>query len=117
MTQPVDPHLMQWQAHLDQLIAENRAGYEELARQGLRFPFEQIVLAQIDCLIESIAEAMGPQQGPQFAVLARTRWEQRTAQNIEQAKKEGRKVQIAQGGSLSPADIRNLAKATGTFGA
>lgn len=112
---PVDPVLVQWKARLDQLIAQNRGGYEKLARNGIRFPFESVILAQVDCLIDSVAEAMGP-AGPQFAVLARTRWEERTARSIAEAEEQGRKQQIAVAGSFTPSMIRDMARATGTFG-
>jgi hypothetical protein len=104
------------QAQLDQLVAANKAGFDELAKQGVRFDPATLIMGQIECLYDTIGEAMGP-QGPQFVVLARLRWEQRIARNIAEAREQGRKAQLSMGGSFTPAMIRELARNTGTFGA
>jgi hypothetical protein len=112
-----NPAAIQMGAQLDQLVAQNKQGFEELTRQGVQFDPTTLIMAQIECLYDTLGEAMGPVQGPQFVLLARLRWEQRISQNIAQAREQGRKSQLAMGGSFSPAMIRELAKSTRTFGA
>ncbi len=112
-----DPVVIGLKAQFEQLVAQNRAAFEELARQGIQLDMGTMVMGMVECLYDTLGEIMGPQQGPQFVQLARLRWEQRTAANIAQARNEGRKAQLTLGGSLSPAMIRDLARATGTYGA
>ncbi len=114
--QNANPVLIQLQQQFEQLVAQNRADFEQLAKQGIKFDPFTLIMGQIESLYDTISEAMGPVQGPQFAVLVRLRWEQRIADNIANAKKEAGKAQLAVGGSLSPAQIRDLAKQTGTYG-
>lgn len=111
-----DPVVLSLQAQFGQLVTQNRAAFEELAAQGIKFDMGTMVMGMIECLYETLGEVMGP-QGPQFVALARLRWEQRTAQNIAQARDHGRKAALSMGGSFSPGMIRDLARATGTFGA
>lgn len=112
-----DPVVISLQAQCEQLVAQNRAALEELARQNIKFEMGAVVMGMVECLYDTIGEIMGPQQGPQFIQLARLRWEQRTAATIANAREEGRKAQLSLGGSFSPAMIRDLARATGTYGA
>lgn len=112
-----DPVVIQMKAQFDQLVAQNRAAFEELGKQGIKFDLGTMVMGMIECLYQTIGEAMGPVQGPQFVMMAQLRWEQRTAANIAQARQEGRKAVLSLGGSFSPGMIRDLARATGTYGA
>lgn len=64
--------------------------------------------------MEAFAAALGP-QGPHWLALVRLQWEQRTAEQIEQAGNQGRQHNLTAGSRLTPEQIREMAKAAGQF--
>ena len=114
--QPTDPVVLEFQAEFARLVAQNKADFELLKTRGIQFDMGILLSGQIECLYRSIAEVMGPEQGPRFVELAKLRWEQAIAKEIANAKEQGTKHVLALGGSMSPGQIRELARATGTFG-
>lgn len=113
---PADPVAAQfWQA-CEQAKQENMAGFKALAMRGIQLDGVTMSMAMVECLYDSISEAMGPAEGPRFAELARLRWEQRTAQGIKEALDNGTKASLSLAGGFTPTMIRELAKATNTFG-
>ena len=114
--QQVDPLALQFRAEFERQCALNKQGFEDLKRQGIQFDLGILLSGQIECLYRSIGEAMGPVEGPRFVELAKLRWEQTIAHEIAQAKAQGTKHQLALGGSFTPGMIRELARASGTYG-
>jgi hypothetical protein len=100
---------------LDLVRAENAEAMQELARRGVRPDAMQVIHMRVDMLVESVAEAIGP-QGALWAVRANLAYEQRMARAIAEIKDQSVKAQLGLGGMLSPADIRALARETGTYG-
>lgn len=115
-TIPTDPVAAQFRAEFVALVEKNKAGFETLKRQGIQFDMGILLTAQIECLARTVGEVMGPEQGPRFVELAKLRWEQAIEREIANAMEQGTKHQLAMGGSFSPAMIRELARASGTYG-
>lgn len=106
---------VQLEGELTQLVEKNRAGFTDLQRRGINFDPGQLMSARVDCLIESIAGAFGP-QGEVWAVQVRLDFERFIEAQVAAANEQGRKAQLAAGGLLTPQMIRQLAKETNTFG-
>lgn len=100
---------------LNALIQQNVADFRALQQRGIGFDQNQITNARIDSVIGAIAQALGP-QGQLWELQCRLGFEQHMAEQIEKAKTEGTKAQLAQGSLLSPESIRTLARETGTYG-
>jgi len=115
-TAQTDPLTAQFAFEFRRMVEQNKQGFEELKRQGIQFDMGVLLTMQIECLYRTIGEAMGPVEGPRFIELAKLRWEQAIAEQIAKAKDQGTKAQLQAGGSFSPGMIRELARATGTFG-
>lgn len=113
---PTDPVAAEFQAAFLVLVEQNKAGLADLRRQGIQFDMGVLLSAQIECLYRTIGEVMGPEQGPRFIELAKLRWEQAIEREIANAMEQGTKHQLAMGGSFSPSMIRELARASGTYG-
>lgn len=97
------------------LIEQNKAGFQALAQRGIQFDPVQILNARIDTVIQAVAAALGP-QGEIWAIQANMLFEQLMAQHQQTANEQGRKAQLAVGGSFTPQMIRQLARETGTLG-
>jgi hypothetical protein len=102
-------------AQLNALVQQNVADFQDLMRRGIKFDQNQITNARIDSVIGAIAQALGP-QGQLWELQCRLSFEQSMAANLEQAKAEGTKAVLSQGGLLTPEGIRDLARQTGTYG-
>lgn len=107
-----DPVLLGARAELARLTEENKANMRTLP-----VPFDglSLVHSRIDSLVDTLAEGMGPEEGPRFAVFARLRFQQLLAQQIEAGQSAGRRALIAQGGTFTAEAIRQMAKETGLF--
>lgn len=103
------------QSRLNAQIQQNVRDLQELQQRGIAFDPNQITNARIDMVISAVAEILGP-QGKLWELRCRMAFEDGIAQNIKQARSEGTKAMLSQGGLLTPAGIRDLARKTGTFG-
>lgn len=112
--QPEDP-VAALGRQLEALVRQNVANLKELQAGGATFDQAQLINGRIDSLMQSIAQAFGP-QGQLWLLQARLAFEEGMAQNLASAKAEGRKAILAQAGNFSPSAIRELARQTGTFG-
>ena len=113
MPRPSIEHLA---AEFTRLANENKAGFENLTREGIRFEPLAMVHARIDSLIYSVAAILGPQDGPAWALMARIAFEEKVAENIATAGEQGRKAQLAQGAQFTPGMISQMAREMGLFG-
>lgn len=100
---------------LDAQIAKNMAAIEELQKAGITFDPARVIHGRIDCLMQAVAQALGP-QGQVWELQARLLFEEQMAELIALAQREGRKAQLAQAASFSPGEIRAMARQTGTYG-
>lgn len=107
--------LDEWRQQLQQLRGENQQLMLELAASGVAPEQTSLVHVRFDCLIDVIAEAMG-ENGLDFKLLAHVRWQQRLQEKLKEAAKEGTKAVLGMGGLMSPSQIRDLARETGTPG-
>lgn len=106
---------MQLQNALLERREANRAGLQEMARKGMAIDPMQVIHLRVDMMIESIASSLGP-EGILWALRCNLAYEERMGQAVEQAQAQGTKAQLAAGSILTPSQIRNLARETGTFG-
>lgn len=102
-------------AQLEQLMNQNIQDIQRLEQNGITFDMGQVINGRIDSLIASVARAFGP-QGQVWELQAKIAFEEAMAQNLQQARENGRKAQLAQAGSFSAGAIREIARATGTYG-
>lgn len=116
MASQAEPVEAKFRAAFEAAAMQNKKDLEDLARRGVQFDPATLIIGQIESLYDTIGEAMGPVEGPRFRALARLRWEQRIAEEIAKTQEQGHKSQLALGGSFTPGMIRELAKATNTFG-
>jgi hypothetical protein len=103
------------QAEFEALVERNKAGLASLQREGINLDPLSLVHARIDHLIDQISMFAGP-DGPRWALYTRLEFERRIAENLENARKEGTKANLAMGGKFTPSMIRDLARQSGTFG-
>jgi hypothetical protein len=96
-------------------VAANQARLAELRMMGTSPDPVAFLHARINHLIDAIAAFAGP-EGPRWAALTRLRFEQFIASELESADTATTRLQLAQGATMSPAQIRELARQTGTFG-
>jgi hypothetical protein len=100
---------------LTAMVQENIKDITALQAAGVTFDQGQVINARIDSLMHSVAMIMGP-QGQAWELQAKIAFEEGMQQNIMAAQQQGRKAQLAQAGSFSASDIRQVARATGTYG-
>lgn len=93
----------------------NVAGLQEMARKGMSIDPLQVIHMRVDMLVEAIASSLGP-EGILWALQCNLAYEERMAQAVAQALSQGTKAQLAMGAILTPSQIRDLARETGTFG-
>jgi hypothetical protein len=105
----------QMQAKLTELVQSNIACMQELNAMGVRIDPSQVLNMRIDILVQKIAEVLGA-QGLTWVLSCNLAFEERMSQVLAQAKAEGTKAVLGAGGTLSPAQIRDLAKQTKTHG-
>lgn len=110
-----DPVLILLQQQLKELEADNLAIMVEMRAGNIRPDILALLESKMDCLLESIGEVMGP-QGPYFVMRANIRWQQKLKEQLASIMKEGRKAALGLGAMLSPAQINELARETGTPG-
>lgn len=92
----------------------NQARLTDLERKGLSMDPLSFVHARIDKLIDSIASFAGP-DGPRWAILARLTFEQHIAAELDEAEKQATRVQLAQAGQFTAAQIAQMARESGLF--
>lgn len=113
---PPSDVLRMMEQRLEALVRQNMADIHGLQAKGIGFDPGQIINGRIDALMLAVAQAFGPENGPAWLLQARLAFEEQMAQNLDLAKREGTKVQLAQAGSATAGDIRQLARQTGTYG-
>jgi hypothetical protein len=86
-----------------------------LMAQGIRMDPMQVLDMRINLVMRKVAEVLGP-QGSVWLASANLAFEQHMAEVLEHAKGEGAKAVLGAGGLLSAASIRDLARATKTYG-
>jgi hypothetical protein len=105
----------EWKENLERFREENKQLLMGMAAAGIRPEETSIMHARLDCLVECIAEAMGP-QGDDFKLMADVRWQERLNGKLREVEKQGAKVVLGMGSLLSPGQIAQLARETGTPG-
>jgi hypothetical protein len=100
---------------LSALVRENQEKLAEFNQQGIIIDPQSLIHARIDSLIESVAEAIGPQMGPGWAWQARMRYEQELQRQYGEVGQQATRISLAQGAGWSPSMIAQLARETGTF--
>jgi hypothetical protein len=119
MSTPAEEHaqvLDHWRKQLQELREQNKQILLEMSAAGVQAEDASVLNARFDCLVDSIGEAMGPEAGPDFKLLAHVRWQQRLLVLLTEARKQGTKTVLGMGGLLSPSQISQLARDTGTPG-
>ncbi len=97
---------------LAQLLADNKAGFAELARMGAQVDGASLLNGRIQTLAEMIFGGAGTPDMIEFQL----RFERTVAKCIEEIRGQVRKAQLAAGANASPQQIREMAKATGLLG-
>lgn len=119
MSTPAEEHaqiLDSWRQQLVQLRERNQQLLLEMAASGLRPEETSLLHARFDCLVDSIAEAMGAEAGTDFKLLAHVRWQQRLQVKLGEVRDEGTKTVLGMGAQMSAGQINELARITGTPG-
>jgi hypothetical protein len=105
----------EWRKALADYREQNKRLLLDMAALAIRPEETSLLHARIDCLIDSLAEAMGD-NGEDFRLLAHTQWQERLNARLRQAAQDSTKTVLGQGASLSSGQIAALARETGTPG-
>jgi hypothetical protein len=100
---------------LKDLIKENQEKLAAFQQQGIIIDPLSLLHARIDALIESVAQAIGPQMGPGWAWQARMAYEENLQKQYAEVEGQASRIALSQGAGWTPAMIAQLARETGTF--
>lgn len=97
-------------AELDQLMESNKAGFSELARQGVQLNEAMLLHLRIETLAELVFGS-----GPGM-VQFKLAFERQVSQVLEEARRQARKAQLAAGANVPPEQMKQMARAQGLLG-
>jgi hypothetical protein len=100
------------QQELDRLIADNKAGFTEIARMGAQVDPGGLLNLRIDTLAEMAFGGPGSPGMTEFGL----RFERKVALAIEEIRGQVRKAQLAAGANISPQQVRQMAQQQGLLG-
>jgi hypothetical protein len=103
------------EAQVQEASLANVATLKGLMAQGIRMDPLQVLDMRINLLMRKVAEVLGP-QGQVWLASVNLSFEQHMAEVLANAKEQGTMAVLGAGGTLSATAIRDLAKATKTYG-